>query len=194
MTTKDEIAELINGWAFFRDQERWDELLDVFHEDGSISLSWIDGPYAQFVEASKRIAARGGSVLKHNLGVPMISVQGRRAIAEVNVTIMVRATTPAGEVDATSFARFFDLVEKREGPWKILRRVAIYEKDRADPVDQPALPAGFFEGLDEFPHELRFLGKAMKAGGIDLSKTVVLDKSPALEKLYRDGVAWLAQG
>jgi hypothetical protein len=35
MASKSEIAELINGWAFYRDQERWDELLHVFHEGGN---------------------------------------------------------------------------------------------------------------------------------------------------------------
>jgi hypothetical protein len=31
----------------------------------------------------------------------------------------------------------------------------------------------------------------MKTAGIELSKTVVLDKSPDLEKLYRQGDSWL---
>ena len=148
---RSEIAALINDWAFFRDQEWWDELLGTFHEDGTISLSWFDGPYAGFVAASQKLAASGNTILKHQLGVPRIEIRGDRALSAVDVVIRVRATTPAGEVDTTSFARFHDRLEKRAGAWKILKRTAVYEKDRADPVSGPTLPEGFFEGLDRFP-------------------------------------------
>jgi hypothetical protein len=189
---KAEIAELINAWAFFRDQESWDALLGTFHEGGTISISWFDGPHAGFVAASKRLAANRTSIVKHHIGVPMISVNGDRALSEVNVTIMVRAKTDAGEVDTTSFARFYDRLERRDGKWKLLKRTAIYEKDRADPVSQPALPAAFFEGLDQYPAEVRFLASSLKRVGAQLSKTIVFDKTPESSALYQQGTAWLA--
>src|SRR3989344_3654876 len=99
MTAKAEIAELVNNWGFYRDQERWEELSSVFHPGGTISISWYDGPHEGFVEASKMIASRGGAVLKHQFGVPSIQVAGTRAASEVNVAIMVRNTVPFGTVD-----------------------------------------------------------------------------------------------
>lgn len=154
MTAKAEIAELVNNWAFYRDQERWEELSSVFHPGGTISISWYDGPHEGFVEASKMIASRGGALLKHQLGVPSIRVAGARAASEVNV--------------------------------------AIYEKDRIDPVDMAHLPDAVFQGLDEFPAELRFLAAGMKRGGVDLSRSVVLDRSPEAKALYAERDAWLA--
>ncbi|MBO6668734.1 nuclear transport factor 2 family protein [Parvibaculum sp.] len=192
MTAKSEIAELVNNWGFYRDQERWEELSSVFHPGGTISISWYDGPHEGFVEASKMIAAGGAALLKHQLGVPSIRVEGARAVSEVNVIIMVRASTPFGAVDTSSYARFIDMLEKRDGAWKIRKRVAVYEKDRIDPVDMPALPPALFEGLDEFPAELRFLAASMKRGGIELSKTVVLDRSAEMKALYGEADAWLA--
>lgn len=188
---KAEIAELVNNWGFYRDQERWEELASVFHPGGTISISWYDGPHQGFVEASKMIAASGTALLKHQFGIPAIRVAGARAVSEVNVIIMVRSATPAGTVDTTSYARFIDMLEERDGAWKIAKRVAVYEKDRIDPVDMPALPAALFEGLDQFPAELRFLAASMKRGGIDLSETVVLDKSDAAKALYAEADQWL---
>lgn len=192
MSAKAEIAELVNNWAFFRDQGKWDDLLATFHRDGTISISWIDGPFATFVAASKVAAGNENLTLKHYIGVPKIEVNGNRATSEVNATIMLRAKLDTGEVDVTSYARFFDLVEKRNGTWKISKRTGIYERDRAEPVDKPALPDAFFQGLDAFPVELRFLGSTLGKFGVNMSPTTVVDKSSQADKLYTDGAAWLS--
>lgn len=189
-----EIAALINAWAFYRDQESWDRLLGTFHEGGTISISWFDGPHAAFVAASKALAAKSDATLKHQLGVPMIRVHGDRALSEVNVTIMVRAGTPIGEVDSTSYARFYDRLEKRADTWKLSRRTAIYEKDQAAPVSRPSLPDLFFQGLERFPAEVRFLAAGLERAGQALSETLVLDRSPGMRALYDGGEAWLSGG
>ena len=189
-----EIAALVNDWAFFRDQGAWDSLLGTFHAEGTISLSWFDGPYEGFVAASKKLAANGDSIVKHHLGVPRIEVNGERALSEGNVTIMIRARTPFGEVDTTSFARFHDRLEKRDGTWKLLQRTAVYEKDRADPVSQPTLPDAYFENLDRYPAEVRFLASGLAKAGAPLSRTIVLDKSPESRALVQRNEAWLAGG
>jgi hypothetical protein len=191
-TAEFEIAACINEWAFYRDQEEWDGLLGTFHEGGKISLSWYEGPYEGFVAASKQLAAGGNALLKHRLGVPKIRVQGDRALSEVDVTIMVRARTPAIEVDTTSYARFYDRLERRDDAWRLRVRTAIYEKDRADPVSAPTLPATFFEGLERFPTEVRFLASSLDRVGARLSESLVIDKSQRLAELYREGEAWLA--
>lgn len=193
-TAETEIARIVNRWGFFRDQGRWDELLATFHEDGTISISWIDGPFSVFVAASRMAAQNGAIVLKHRIGVPSIEVHGDHATSEVNVAILLRATTEFGRVDVTSYARFFDLFEARSGAWKIFRRTGIYEKDRADPVDAGALPDAFFEGLDAAPSELRFLAGTLGRFGVMLSPTTVVDRSESAAAVYREGARWLAGG
>lgn len=186
-----QIAALINDWGFFRDQGRWQELLNVFHPDGHISISWIDAPYAEFVAVSKLAAQRSLLSVKHQLGVPRIQVRSERALSEVNVTILVRGRTCGMEVDTTSHCRFIDQVERREGRWKIVRRTGIYERDRADPVSAPALPERLFEELSEYPKELRFLARAFKEIGVDWVKSVIRDGSPEMHALYAAAVCWL---
>jgi len=48
------------------------------------------------------------------------------------------------EVDLQSWMRFFDLLERRDGGWRIVKRTAVYEKDRLDPVDPRSIPKDFF--------------------------------------------------
>jgi len=186
-----EIADLINRWAFYRDQERWQALRETFAPAGTISISWFSGTHDDFVTESMTIAARGRSTLKHQLGVPAVTVNGERALSEVNVVIMVRASTPAGEIDTSSFARFLDRMTKVDGRWRFVERVGIYEKDRIDPVDRPALPAGLYEGAAEHPREIRFLARSLTAAGLSVSPRTVLDKSEAMRALYRDAERWL---
>jgi hypothetical protein len=194
IASKNMIAELVNSWAFFRDQERWAELLAVFHEDGHISISWIDAPYATFVEASKFAATHGTVALKHQLGPALIKLSGNRAISEANVTIMMRSTLDSVEIDMTSNCRFLDRVERRNGTWKILRRTGIYERDRVDPVTADSIPKHLFADLDCYPNELRFLASTFKKLGLELSATVVCNKTPEMRKLYADADRWLADG
>jgi hypothetical protein len=185
------IAALVNDWGFFRDQGRWHELLEVFHPDGHISISWIDAPYADFVAVSKLAAQRELLSVKHRLGVPRIQVRGERALSEVDVTILVRSQLCGVEVDTTSHCRFLDQIERRAGCWKILRRTGIYERDRADPVSAPALPEGLFRELSEYPKELRFLARVFKEIGVDWVRSVVRHASPEMHALYATAQRWL---
>lgn len=188
------IADLINRWCFYRDQRAWDRLGNTFTNDGTISISWFDGLHSDFVSASKGMAKNGKSTLKHLVGVPRVQINGDRALAEVNVTIMVRILTPMSELDTSSYARFYDRLEKKSGEWKIVRRVAIYEKDRIDPVNSSTLPSRLYKGLEQYPKELKFLARSLKSAGIPLSKSIVLDKSPKMDELYRNAEVWLSAG
>jgi hypothetical protein len=189
---KQQIAALVNDWGFYRDQGRWAELLEVFHGDGHISISWIDAPYADFVSVSKLAAQRALVSVKHQLGVPRIQVRAERALSEVNVTILVRSQLRGVEVDTTAYCRFLDQVERRAGQWKILRRTGIYERDRADPVTTSALPEELFQELSEYPHELRFLAHTFKEIGVDWLRSVIRHATPEMDALYAEAARWLA--
>lgn len=189
-----DIADLVVRWTFYRDQERWDQLRATFATGGTISISWFHGLHDDFVAASEKMAALGGSLLKHQIGMPAITVNSDRALSEVNVIIMVRARTRVGAVDTSSYARFLDRLVKQDGHWKFAERVGIYEKDRIDPVDAPTLPASLYEGSNDHPAEIRFLGRSLKAAGHSISASTVLDKSPAMTALYERAHRWLDGG
>lgn len=184
-----EIAALLQNWGFWRDQGEWEKLRGTFHPDGTIEVTWFRGRFGDFVDASieLRKKRRGG---KHWIGGSRVEVRGERAVAETNVIIMGRQVIHGVEADSTAWGRFHDLLEKR-GRWAICRRVAIYEKDRLDPVTPGAVIAFDAQVLAGFPPAYRHLGYALSLSGVTISPDLPTNDSPALERLRREGEDWL---
>ena len=84
----------------------------------------------------------------------------------------------------TSYARFLDRLERRDGRWAIVERCAIYERDRLDPVE----PSEAFDKLFSGERSLglsgayRYMAARLVAAGRALAPVV-----------YRDGAAETAQ-
>lgn len=191
ISDREAISELINAWVYHRDRGNWDQLRDTFWPEGTISFSWFDGPFEQFVNSSKEMAEKG-SQAKHMVDQPFVKINGNRAVSEANVTLLIRVIGPL-EIDLTAHARFYDLLEKREGSWRIYKRTAIYESDRLDPV-QPSLLfwiVCLFINFKKYPKTCRFLAFILEKAGYELNKNIVEDNSKELELLYKDGDAWL---
>jgi len=192
VSDREAISELINSWVYHRDHGNWDQLRATFWPEGTISFSWFDGPFEQFVDASKEMAEKGSKV-KHMVDQPFIKIKGNRAVSEANVTLLGRGVTGPLEIDLTTYLRFYDLLEKREGKWRISKRTAIYEKDRMDCV-QPSLLfwiASLFINLKKYPKACRYLGFSLEKAGYEMVSDIVVDPSDELKRLYKDGAAWL---
>ena len=196
MNTTDRLdcMDLIQAWALYRDQGRWADLLDTFHPGGTIAVTWFKGAFADFVEASKRAAANSTSLSKHLIGGPLISLQGERAVAETSVSILGRTTLSGILVDNISYGRFLDRLERRDARWRIVERVAIYEKDRLDPV----VPSEAFNRLmtetdfSIYPEAYRFLAHRLVGSGRKLASPIVVNGSPDADALYRRYRQWLS--
>src|SRR6202012_5424500 len=95
---------------------------------------------------------KGVSIL-HFQGAHNAEVVGDRAIAQTKMTISQRAAVHGVVCDVTCTGRFYDFIERREGPGALGLPQPIYEKDRIDPLDpdanlslDPDLLAKFPEG------------------------------------------------
>jgi len=98
------------------------------------------------------------------------------------------------ETDLTAYARLYDLLEKREAVWRILKRTAIYEKDRMDSV-KPSLLfwiASLFINLKKYPKACRFMGFGLEKAGLELKNNIIQDNSEELKLLYKEGDDWLS--
>ena len=193
VSDREVICELINVWAYHRDRGNWEQLRDTFWPNGTISLSWFDGPFEQFVDSIKEMAEKGTQA-KHIVSQPLIKVNGNRAVSEVSVTLFARGVTGPLEIDLTTYLRFYDLLDKREGVWRISKRTAIYEKDRMDCV-RPSLLfwiASLFINLKKYPKACRFTGFALEKAGYEVAKNIVEDPSEELNLLYKEGDDWLS--
>ena len=190
---KQKIASTISAFAW-RDQGRWTELRAVFAEQATIAVSWYSGSIEGFIAASMNMASQGKAQTKHLIGVPRISVCDERALAETDIVIMIRTSVGPLEVDVTSYARFFDRLQRDPmGNWKILSRVAVYEKDRIDPVGSSVLfwLINRLADYGKYPKELRHLAYGLERKGSKLAPGIVTSYSSQEQRLKSDALAWL---
>lgn len=190
---KQACAELIQAWGLYRDQGRWDELISTFHPDGVIAVSWFRGPYGEFVERCRKSFGRG-SQSKHLLWPASVRGKGARAVAETNVTILVRQEIEGVLVDLTSRARFLDRLEQRAGRWRILERAAVYEQDRLDPVEPSIVFVKLMQAANAatYPAPYRYMAYRVLAAGRSLASPVHYDGLPETEALKGRYEAWLS--
>ena len=72
-------------------------------------------------------------------------INGTRAVAETDAMVLIREFIDGHLFDYCCQLRFYDLLEKRDGVWRLVKASCIYEKDRLDPVVPGAVPASFYE-------------------------------------------------
>ena len=185
------IREVVENWVVWRDAGDWERFRSVWHPEGRMMATWIQGSAERFIEVSREGWNKGVSIL-HFLGGSSIDVAGARAIAQTKMTISQRAVVDGVMCDVVCTGRFYDFFEKRGDRWAIVLRQPIYEKDRIDALDPGAklvLDAGL---LAEFPEGYRHLAYAQTKIGFTVKRDMPTLKGPIVERLYADGAAWLA--
>jgi len=184
------IVEVVQNWALWRDAGDWERFRGVWHEDGWMTATWFQGPAAQFIEVSRAGFEKGVSIL-HFLGGSSVDVKASRAIAQTKMTISQRGDVDRETVDVVCTGRFYDFFEQRKNRWAIVRRQPIYEKDRMDPLDPSARLKLDPDLLGSFPEGYRHLAYLQTRLGFKIKLDLPQLKGPAVEKLYRQGRAWL---
>ena len=184
------IREVIENWALWRDAGDWERFATVWHDDGWMTATWFQGPASRFIEISREGFERGVNIL-HFQGAHTADVAGSRAVAQTKMQIHQRATVDGVLVDVVVTGRFYDFLEKRQDRWGIVRRQPIYEKDRMDPVDPAARLVLDAERLERFPDGYRHLAYLQSTIGFAVKDNLPGLRGPAVEKLYREGQAWL---
>jgi hypothetical protein len=190
--TQDQLAivEVVHNWALWRDAGDWQRFAGVWHDDGWMTATWFQGPAQEFIKVSKAGFEKGVSIL-HFLGGSSVEVNRTRAIAQTKMTISQRGQCEGEQVDVVCTGRFYDFFEKRAGRWAIVRRQPIYEKDRMDPVD-PAIRIKLDPDLlGSIPEGYRHLGYLQSKLGFQVKRDLPQLKGAAVEKVYRQGRAWL---
>jgi hypothetical protein len=186
------IAALAQDWALARDTGDWKKLRATAHPGATMTTTWFDGGFDDFIEAC-RVSFRKGSRSQHFLGGTAAEFNAERAIAQTRVTINVRSRLEGVEVDVVCHGRFLDRVEKREGVWRIAKRSVIYEKDRIDPVDPEAKISLDPALLGRFPEGYRHLAYLQTKNGAQVDPKLPTSRGEVLEKLLREAKAWLAR-
>jgi hypothetical protein len=189
------ICEVRRAWAFHLDLGEWDALRACFHPDASITVSWYSGPVDGFIERSKAMAAgrKAEEHRKHWLGNMRCEVKDARAVLETDVLILIREFIDGSLFDYTSYARFYDLFERRAGAWRIREWNCIYDKDRLDPVVPARDAAAVYAQVElEGPRSgFAFMALRQSKRGRTIPDKVVIRDTEAERKLRRRGEDWL---
>lgn len=179
------IGDLINGWMH-RDLAEWAELRTLFHPDGVIEVTWFEGPFNQFVDASMRMGASDLRT-KHFIGAPVVTFRGDKALVETNAMI-VGENVKLG-LGCESHNRFFDRVEKRNGEWKIVKRESVYD------MGSFTFPRGVvdidLELAAKNPREYAALGYVLEKSGFPVQRIFATKGSDAEKAMKEAGRSWL---
>jgi 3-phenylpropionate/cinnamic acid dioxygenase small subunit len=190
-----QIASLLIRWGHARDSDDWETLAHCFHDDATIHISWISGLAKDFVARSRAMAEarKPGDHIKHVISGPWIQVNRDRAFSRCHANLYIRTTIDGHEFDLHAWARFFDLLERRETMWRIVKRTAVYEKDRMEPVDPRGVPKDFFANMDlsAFPASAKFLCYWLLRSGFSPSMNVISVYSNEERALKEEGERWL---
>lgn len=185
------IREIIENWAIWRDSGEWVRFRSLWHDDGVMVATTFQGSVDEFIDRARQSHERGVTA-HHILGGISIDIAGDRAVAQTRATIGQRAPVHDVVCDVVCTIRFYDLFEKRDGRWGLVRRQGIYEKDRLDPVDTSQTVSLDPEVLAQFPSGYRHLAYLQTNAGFTVKTDMPGLTGPAVDALYATGAAWLA--
>ena len=103
-TDRDEIRDLVENWALWRDAGDWARFRTVWHDDGVMNATWFQGGFEEFIRVSREGFDRGVRIL-HFLGGTALEVVGDRAIAQTKMTISQRGPVEGVECDVVCTGR-----------------------------------------------------------------------------------------
>lgn len=185
------IREIIENWAIWRDSGEWVRFRSLWHDDGVMVATTFQGSVDEFIDRARQSHERGVTA-HHILGGISIDIAGDRAVAQTRATIGQRAPVHDVVCDVVCTIRFYDLFEKRDGRWGLVRRQGIYEKDRLDPVDTSQTVSLDPEVLAQFPSGYRHLAYLQTNAGFTVKTDMPGLTGPEVDALYATGAAWLA--
>jgi hypothetical protein len=183
---RQQITDLMTGWIH-RDLAQWDAMRALFHPEGTIEITWFEGLFSEFVDASAKM---GVSALKtkHLIGAPVVAFNGDKALVETNAMI-VGENIELG-LGCSVHNRFYDRVEKRDGLWKIVHRQSVYD------MGGFVFPQGLVE-IDKsvskkYPREYAALAYVLEKSGFPVNRVFATRGSELEKKMKEEGQAWLA--
>lgn len=192
MLDKAGIAEVVQTERAARDQAQWARMLDTYHADSVVDLSWFHGSGPEFVAASRRMF-EAGRHSAHQMGATLVTLRGDRALAHTPCAVTARTHLDGVEVEVTTHSRLHERAERRDGVWRIARMGIIYLRDGlavVNPSERVALDAA---KLAAYRPTYRFLSYLLAHVGqqprLDLPG---IDRPETVQPLLDSDDAWLA--
>lgn len=149
-------------------------------------MTWFEGLFSDFVNASARMGASDLRT-KHLMGSPIVTFNGNRAIVETNAIII--AENVKLNLGCNNHNRFYDLVEKRDGIWKLVHRQSIYD------MGTFSFPMGLTEidtsVAEKYPREYAALAYLLEKSGFPVKRVFATRGSELERNMKAEGQTWL---
>jgi hypothetical protein len=194
---RSEIIDLVSKSILTRDSGWWEQLVECYHSEAEFTSSWWQGKAKDFVNAAapqlEASKAEGGEQ-KHMTANHWIEIKGDRAIAECDLILYTRTPIKGIELDFATWSRRLHLMARENGEWKIWRRVAIYERDRMDPVDPTIAPETYLDrkAMEKYPKQIRYhLWRNSVKAGSEPSKNICIRGTDEEKKVRSDARTWI---
>jgi hypothetical protein len=188
---RQEIRELIEGWALWRDTGNWEGLASVWHPKGVMRTTWFEASGQEFVKRS-RGAAEAGAQIHHFMGGTTIELQADRAVALTRMQITQRGNLNGVVVDVECKGLFWDVIIKEAGKWQFVLRQPIYEADRMSTVEPGARLSLDSELLSRFPDGYKHLAYLQTNLGIEVNANLPTPDAATMDSYREKGRNWLA--
>ena len=129
------------------DRMDWDLVRSCYHPDATDDHGDYVGGIDGFIEYCKAGTPNFVSTT-HFTGNQLVEVDGDTARAEHHAIAYHRvAAGPDGpERDLITVGRYADRLERRNGEWRLIKRVVIVDLDRVDPVGEKWVNPALFRG------------------------------------------------
>jgi len=195
---KAEIIEVSTISFCSRDSGDWKQLAACFLPDARLTTSWFDGTAREFAEQSSQMMAghHPGDTQRHVMGNPRVMLQGDRAVCEFYLILHQGRTLDGYEFDFQTWSVVLDLFARRDGAWRIARRMIVYEKDRMDPHVPGSVPQSYFDRLDlsRYPAPVRYHCYRNERSSGRTPTHIMLKGSPEERAARKTAAEWLAVG
>lgn len=155
MVDRQQIVDVVARWVRAVDRRDWAAIPDLFHPEGQDNHGAYQGGVAGLIDW---LTDRHTQITQsmHHLGSSLVEFKTpEKAHSETYIVAYQRYSPEHREartamlghewselevpVDITSGGRYLDTFEKREGEWRILNRVTVFEFIRAEAVNSPVL-------------------------------------------------------
>jgi hypothetical protein len=191
------LFDLVKRERFSRDQRRFAEMAECFHENAWVRTTWYDGVGGQaYVESTRELLGDRNTQLfsgKHWVFPASARVEGDRALVESPAKIFLRRELGGVEVDIHAYCRFFSRAVRQEGHWKLLSFHVLFEWDELRPVMPGQVPEFDEALLASIRPSYRFLGYAQTLRGVNLNPNLLGDdRWDDLVAFHAGEDAWLA--
>ena len=179
-----------------RDTGDWARLVQCFLPEARVTTSWFDGTARDFAAQSRNMM--GGhhptDTQRHAMSNACVALEGDRAVCEFYVILYPGRTLDGYEFDFQTWSVTLDLFERRDGQWRVARRMIIYEKDRMDPHVPGSVPQSYFDQLDlsRYPAAIRYHCYRNEKSSGQTPKNLILKGSPEEKAARKAAAEWLA--